>query len=121
MHSEVPATTSSAAQRTSMRPGGGAAPTPDRIRSPRGFLPAAPPETYSPTMQAAAQLQPAAVELTVLMPCLDEANTVATCVRKALAACDAAGIDAEVLVADNGSQDGSPELARAAGARVIEI
>lgn len=72
-------------------------------------------------MQAAAQLQPAAPELTVLMPCLDEAKTVGTCVRKAIEACQAAGVKAEVLIADNGSQDGSPELARAAGARVIQV
>jgi glycosyltransferase involved in cell wall biosynthesis len=72
-------------------------------------------------MRVAAQLEPAAVELTVLMPCLDEARTVGTCVRKAIEACRAAGVDAEVLVADNGSRDGSPELARAAGARVIHV
>jgi hypothetical protein len=72
-------------------------------------------------MQAAAQLQPAALELTVLMPCLDEAKTVGTCVRKAIEACEAAHVAAEVLIADNGSQDGSPELARAAGARVIQV
>jgi hypothetical protein len=72
-------------------------------------------------MRVAAQLEPAAVELTVLMPCLDEARTVATCVRKAIEACRAAGVDAEVLVADSGSQDGSPELARAAGARVLHV
>src|SRR5258706_14327882 len=74
---------------------------------------------YSRRMRAAAQL-PAAIELTVLMPCLDEARTVATCVRKAIEACRAAGVEAEVLVADNGSRDGSPELARPAGARVIQ-
>jgi len=72
-------------------------------------------------MRAAAQINPAPIELTVLMPCLDEARTVATCVRKALAACRAAGVEAEVLVADNGSRDGSPELAREAGARVIHV
>jgi hypothetical protein len=72
-------------------------------------------------MRVAAQLSPAAVELTVLMPCLDEARTVATCVRKALEACEAAGVQAEVLVADNGSRDGSQDLARAAGARVIHV
>jgi glycosyltransferase involved in cell wall biosynthesis len=72
-------------------------------------------------MQVATQLGPASIELTVLMPCLDEAKTVATCVRKAIAACRSAGIEAEVLVADNGSRDGSPELAREAGARVIHV
>jgi hypothetical protein len=72
-------------------------------------------------MQVAAKLEPAALELTVLMPCLDEARTVATCVVKAIEACRAAGIEAEVLIADNGSQDGSPDLASAAGARVIHV
>jgi glycosyltransferase involved in cell wall biosynthesis len=72
-------------------------------------------------MRAAAHFKAAAIELTVLMPCLDEAKTVGLCVRKALEACREAGIDAEVLVADNGSRDGSPELASAAGARVIQV
>ena len=64
---------------------------------------------------------PQAIELTVLMPCLNEAKTVGVCVQKALAVCRATGIAAEVLVADNGSTDGSPELARTAGARVILV
>ncbi|MBL8111332.1 MAG: glycosyltransferase family 2 protein [Acidobacteria bacterium] len=53
------------------------------------------------------------------MPCLDEAETVAACVREALAGL--AGLDGEVLVADNGSTDGSRELAAAAGARVVPV
>jgi glycosyltransferase involved in cell wall biosynthesis len=61
------------------------------------------------------------VELTILMPCLDEAETVATCVHKARSFLDRTGIDGEVVVADNGSTDGSPELAREAGARVLHI
>jgi Glycosyl transferase family 2 len=72
-------------------------------------------------MRPAAHREPAPIELTVLMPCLDEAKTVATCVRKAIEACLKAGVEAEVLIADNGSRDGSPELARAAGARVIQV
>src|SRR5437879_5380024 len=72
-------------------------------------------------MQSAAEIEPRAIELTVLMPCLDEARTVATCVRKALEVCQLAELKAEVLVADNGSRDGSPELARAAGARVVHV
>jgi len=61
------------------------------------------------------------LELTILMPCLDEAETVGTCIRKAqsfLADHDVAG---EVLVADNGSADGSPDIARRLGARVVAI
>ena len=61
------------------------------------------------------------MELTILMPCLDEAETVAICVRKARAFLERAGIEGEVLVTDNGSTDGSRELARAAGARVLCI
>jgi hypothetical protein len=60
-------------------------------------------------------------ELTVLMPCLDEAETVAACVRKARDFLERTGIAGEILVADNGSTDGSPELARTAGARVVRI
>lgn len=61
------------------------------------------------------------VELTILMPCLNEGETVATCVHKARGFLERTGIDGEVLVADNGSSDGSPDLARAAGARVVHI
>jgi glycosyltransferase involved in cell wall biosynthesis len=61
------------------------------------------------------------VELTILMPCLDEAATVAGCVGKARSFLERANIDGEVLVADNGSTDGSPGLAEAAGARVVHI
>jgi Glycosyl transferase family 2 len=61
------------------------------------------------------------VELTVVMPCLNEAETVATCVRKAVAFIADSGIDGEVVVADNGSTDGSRQLAADAGARVVPI
>jgi GT2 family glycosyltransferase len=64
-------------------------------------------------------LQPSSnVELSIVMPCLNEADTVATCVRKALGGLAAAGIAGEVIVADNGSSDGSIALAEAAGERV---
>jgi len=58
--------------------------------------------------------------VSVIMPCLNEAATVALCVGKARAALAAAGLDGEVVVADNGSRDGSPGLAAAAGARVVD-
>ena len=60
-------------------------------------------------------------ELTILMPCLNEAATVGRCIAKARDFLQRAGIEGEVLVADNGSDDGSPALARAAGARVVEV
>jgi glycosyltransferase involved in cell wall biosynthesis len=61
------------------------------------------------------------VELTVVMPCLNEAETVATCVRKAIGFLAESGISGEVLIADNGSTDGSQQLAEAEGARVVDI
>jgi glycosyltransferase involved in cell wall biosynthesis len=61
------------------------------------------------------------VEVTVVIPCLNEHETVATCVRKAVNSMSAAGIRGEVVVADNGSSDGSIELATAAGARVVPV
>jgi glycosyltransferase involved in cell wall biosynthesis len=60
-------------------------------------------------------------ELTILMPCLNEAETIASCVGKALGFLKQSGIDGEVLIADNGSTDGSQEIARALGARVVAI
>lgn len=59
------------------------------------------------------------VHVSIVMPCLNEAETVATCVRKARSWLASAGIVGEVLVVDNGSTDRSPELAEAAGAHVI--
>jgi glycosyltransferase involved in cell wall biosynthesis len=60
-------------------------------------------------------------EVTIVMPCLNEADTLATCIDKAHRAFRDAGIDGEVVVADNGSTDGSQEIARAHGARVVPI
>jgi len=62
---------------------------------------------------------PAEIELTLLMPCLDEARTVGACVEKARAFLAEHGIAGEVLVADNGSRDGSTEVAERHGARVV--
>ena len=63
----------------------------------------------------------AAIELSVVMPCLNEADTVAVCVEKAVRALREAGIAGEVIVADNGSTDGSQQLAEARGARVVPV
>lgn len=59
------------------------------------------------------------LELSVVMPCLNEAQTVGTCVEKAAATIARLGIRGEVVVVDNGSTDGSREIATAAGARVV--
>jgi len=61
-------------------------------------------------------------ELTILMPCLNEAETVGRCVQKALIGARAAGArGVEVLVSDNASTDNSVQIARAAGARVVHV
>lgn len=60
-------------------------------------------------------------ELSVVMPCLDEADTLRVCIEKALRAMAEHGIDGEIIVADNGSTDGSQEIARSLGARVVPV
>ena len=62
---------------------------------------------------------PAGVEVSVVIPCLNEAENIEQTVRLSQAALDSAGIVGEVVVADNGSEDGSAALATAAGARVV--
>jgi len=79
-------------------------------RDPAGTLP------ESPSGAAAGEL-----ELTIVMPCLNEAETVAVCVGKAKRFLQQHDIAGEVLVADNGSTDGSQGLARDMGARVVAI
>ncbi len=61
----------------------------------------------------------ATLTVSVVIPCLNEAESIAECVTRARSAMEGAGISGEVVVADNGSTDGSPELAQEAGARVV--
>ena len=61
------------------------------------------------------------MELTILMPCLNESETLGACIDTANCYLARAGIDGEVLIADNGSSDGSRDIARSHGARVIEV
>lgn len=61
------------------------------------------------------------VELTILMPCLNEAETIRLCIEKANSFLVRAGVNGEVLIADNGSADGSQEIARELGARVVDV
>ncbi|HEY9721799.1 MAG TPA: glycosyltransferase family 2 protein, partial [Oscillatoriaceae cyanobacterium] len=62
-----------------------------------------------------------ALELSILMPCLNEAETLAICIQKAQAFLRESGVEGEVLIADNGSTDGSQAIASALGARVIHV
>jgi len=66
-------------------------------------------------------MQEGALELTVLMPCLNEERTVAKCVEAAMRFLREARLQGEVLIADNGSTDQSRERAQAAGARVVDV
>jgi glycosyltransferase involved in cell wall biosynthesis len=61
------------------------------------------------------------LELSIVMPCLNEAETVGICVRKALDSLRKHDIDGEVLIADNGSTDGSQQIAAELGARVVHV
>jgi glycosyltransferase involved in cell wall biosynthesis len=61
------------------------------------------------------------VELTILMPCLNEAETLAICIGKAQDFLARSGVHGEVLIADNGSTDGSIEIAEQSGARVVRV
>ncbi len=60
-------------------------------------------------------------ELTILMPCLNEAETLETCIVKAFDYLKRSGVEGEVLIADNGSTDGSQEIATGLGARVVDV
>ena len=61
------------------------------------------------------------LELTILMPCLNEAETLAACIAKARSFLERSGISGEVVIADNGSTDGSRDIALASGARVVPV
>ena len=61
------------------------------------------------------------MELTILMPCLNESRTLKTCIDKAMKFLKDNNIDGEILIADNGSTDGSQDIAKNAGARVVDI
>jgi hypothetical protein len=62
-----------------------------------------------------------AVELSIVMPCLNEAETLAVCIKKAKAFLTEHALSGEVIVADNGSTDGSQQIANALGARIVHV
>jgi glycosyltransferase involved in cell wall biosynthesis len=61
------------------------------------------------------------IELSVVLPCLNEAETLATCIKKARGSMEALGVAGEIVVADNGSTDGSQAIADSLGARVVPV
>src|SRR6266478_4469354 len=61
------------------------------------------------------------IEVSVVIPCLNEANSIAFCIDNALGAFQLAGIRGEVVVGDNGSTDGSQQIATEHGARVVPV
>src|SRR6267378_5531980 len=73
----------------------------------------------SPKHQAEPSLR--AVEVSIVMPCLNEAETLGACIQKAQSAIEKDGLSAEIIVADNGSTDGSQAIANELGARLIPV
>ena len=78
------------------------------------------PKSESPASQLV-ESPAAPLELTIVMPCLNEAETLAACIQKARLGLERAGVRGEILVADNGSTDGSVALAEKLGARVVHV
>jgi glycosyltransferase involved in cell wall biosynthesis len=74
---------------------------------------------FEPLVSAAAS--DGDVELSIVMPCLNEAETLATCIEKARRCLNALEISGEIIVADNSSTDGSQEIAKRLGARVVSV
>ncbi|MDA8099517.1 MAG: glycosyltransferase family 2 protein [Nitrospiraceae bacterium] len=72
-------------------------------------------------MNTEGAIQPEQLLLSVVMPCLNEAETIGSCIGKARKAIDEHGLVAEIIVADNGSTDGSIEIAEKLGARVVAV
>ena len=70
---------------------------------------------------AARHSESGSIELSVVMPCLDEAETLASCIHKIRSYLAESGIEGEIIVADNGSTDGSQQIARDLGARVVDV
>src|SRR5260370_35401838 len=75
----------------------------------------------APRPSSPVQYEPATVEVSIVMPCLNEAETLAACIAKAREAIDTGGYSAEIIVADNGSSDGSQLLTRELRARAVDV
>ncbi len=94
---------------------------PGRRRDSASMLRRSATDLESVSAPATPPVRAGAVELSVVIPCLDEAATLGVCVAKALEFFERLGIEGEVVVADNGSTDGSRELAVASGARLVDV
>jgi glycosyltransferase involved in cell wall biosynthesis len=78
--------------------------------------------TTAPEADAAAQgASPDEREVSIVLPCLNEAESLEHCLRRARAGLEKPGLDGEIIVADNGSTDGSQDVARRCGARVVDV
>ena len=96
--------------------------TSSRATTPSSSTPSATTSAAPPTASPApGPSDPSVVELSVVLPCLDEAETLATCIRKATRSFATLGVVGEVVVADNGSTDGSQDIARDEGAVVVDV
>jgi glycosyltransferase involved in cell wall biosynthesis len=72
-------------------------------------------------LDVAGQIQSETLDVTIVLPCLNEAETLATCIRKALRGIRDSGLNGEVVIADNGSEDGSQDIAVSEGARLVHV
>src|SRR5713226_1931069 len=77
--------------------------------------------TPSSETAAAGDSRTLPVEVSIVMPCLNEAETLGTCIAKARGAIEKLQLRGEIVVADNGSTDHSPEIAEKMGARVVHV
>ena len=75
----------------------------------------------NPDLETPVQMASAGIEVSILMPCLNEAETLERCIRKAQQVISRHGLSAEIIIADNGSTDGSQEIAKRLGARVVAV
>ena len=78
-------------------------------------------EPMQPSREPHSQRADETIELSIVMPCLNEAETLATCIRKAQGFLERSGVRGEIVIADNGSTDGSREIAVAEGARCVSV
>jgi hypothetical protein len=75
----------------------------------------------SPERNSARRTESGEVELSIVMPCLNEAETLEFCIRKAAGFLSENGVRGEIVIGDNGSTDGSREIAERCGARVVDV